>query len=90
MELIEQFQIGYMMVVFAVLLIVPYLLIRQLRRFGAWMNRDEAPKERVGAYVSVLAIIGVLAGGMSQSIVDLGVACHDAGHPVITCVVENS
>lgn len=90
MDLIEQFQIGYMAVASAIFWSISYLVYRQFRRFTAWMNRDDAPKERVGAYVTMWAVFGFLIGGLSQSAVDTGVACHDAGEPVLACVFENA
>lgn len=79
-----------MAVALPILFIVLYLVVRQLRRLGAWINRDDAPKERAGAYVTIVAVLGFFLGGFSQGTVDLGVACHDAGQPVVTCIFQNS
>ena len=88
--MIEQFQIGYMVVALPASFVILYLLIRQLRRLGAWVNRGEAPKERVGAYVTILAVFGFMVGGLSQSIVDTGIACYDEDQSVVTCIFKNS
>lgn len=90
MELIKNFQFGYMAVACSFVFVVLYLAFRYLRRLWSWMNRSEGPRERAGAYVVLLATIGVLVGGLSQGILESGAFCHDAGQPVVSCVVRNT
>lgn len=88
MELFEQWNLGYMVLLLPLFLVVMYLVVRQLRRLAAWVDRNESPKERVGAYIVILIIIGVLSGGVFQRPVELGFACNDANRPIMPCVIE--
>ncbi len=87
--MLDQWQFGYVAIIGGVLFPVIYLLIRQLRCFGAWVNRDQGPKERTGAYIVMLSLLGIFVGGLSQSFVDMGVYCSKLGKPVIGCTIEN-
>jgi hypothetical protein len=80
------FGIGILSFVGAILLPVLYLLARQLRRFGAWVQRNEGPKERADAMVVILAVLGFACGSFAQPLLHMGQECQAQGQPVVQCV----
>jgi hypothetical protein len=78
------FAIGILSFVAAILLPVLYLLTRQLRRFGAWVHRNEGPKERADAMVVILTVLGFSGGSFAQPLLNKGQQCQ--AQPVVQCV----
>ena len=91
MNLIEQWQFGYMALLIPAVSIILYLVIRQLRWLGATIKGtpEEKPKEMKSAFIIIISCLGFFAGGLMQSTVDLGVACDNAGHKVVSCIANN-
>jgi hypothetical protein len=81
----EHFAVGYLSLAFAAFLAGGYLLFRQARRFGAWVQREEGPKERVVPMLVILAAIGFVAGSLAQPLWDKGAQCAATGRPVMQC-----
>jgi hypothetical protein len=71
-----QFSIGILSFEGAVLLPLAYLIGRQIRRFGAWIQRENGPKERAGSIVVILAIVGFVIGSFGQTQWNKGVVCQ--------------
>lgn len=84
----QHFSIGILSFAVAALFPVAYLTFRQVRRFGAWIKRENGPKERAGVVVVMLAVFGFALGSYAQPLRDQGVICQDEGRPVIPCVFE--
>ena len=66
-----------------------YGIGRQIRRLVAWVSKNDPPKERVGAMLVVMALVGVFGGWLAVEPIGLGLACHAAGAPVVSCVMAN-
>ena len=66
-----------------------YWIGRQVRRLVAWVKKSDPPKERMGAMLVVMALVGVFGGWLAVEPVGLGLACHSAGEPVVSCVMAN-
>lgn len=88
--MLSQWQFGYAAIIGGIIIPVFYLIVRQIKRFAAWANREEGPKERVTVYIVICSIMGVFIGGLSQGFVDIGVSCYKQDRPLIGCVIENS
>jgi hypothetical protein len=65
-----------------------YLVYRQLRRVVAWMDNNPPPKERAGAYVVVLALLGLLAGSVLQWTWDATAPCRANGGALVACALK--
>jgi hypothetical protein len=50
------------------------------------VQREEGPKERVGAMVVILVIVGFGVGSFAQPIWDKGAECKALGKTVAACV----
>ena len=83
----EHFAIGLLSFVFAAILVVFYFVARQVRRFGAWVQREDGPKERAVPMAAILAIIGFVAGSLAQPMWNKGAQCAAAGKSVVPCVL---
>ena len=66
----EKWDFGLVAIVGGIGFIAIYLIGRQLRKFAAWSNRTEPPKERKIVYIPIMGLIGFLAGGLLQSLID--------------------
>lgn len=82
----EHFSVGMISIVFATALPVAYFLGFQLRRLGAWSKRQDGPKERVGFFLLVLAILGFGVGSFAQPLWNKGVECKAGGQPLAVCI----
>jgi len=82
----NHFAIGTLSFVVAVVFVVAYLAHFQLRRLGAWSKREEGPKDRVGFFVVVTAVLGLAVGSFAQPLWDKGAECRAAGQPLAACV----
>ena len=82
----EHFSFGWVTLLFILITPAVYMFGRQVRRLGAWVQREEGPKERVGAMIIIFAFIGLLAGSAAQPIWDKGSQCKAARKPVLSCV----
>ncbi|ELI6431872.1 hypothetical protein RRM65_001610 [Aeromonas salmonicida subsp. salmonicida] len=82
----SHFAIGILSFSAAILLPVLYLVARQLRRFGAWVQRNEGPRERTGAMVVILAALGFAGGSFAQPLLEKGQECQAQGQPVVQCM----
>jgi len=81
------FSIGWLSFVLATLCAVLYLVGRQVRRFGAWVQNDEGPRERAGAMMVIAALCGFIAGGLGQPIWDKAMTCKQQGQPIFACAL---
>lgn len=82
----QNFSVGLMSFAGAILLPVIYIIGRQIRRFTAWVERGNSPKERVGAMIVIFTIVGFVIGSLAQPLWDKSKACQAEGQPVMTCV----
>ncbi len=73
----------------ALLFMAIYWIGLQIRRLVAWVKKSDPPKERVGAMLVAMALVGVFGGWLAVEPVGLGLACHSAGEPVVPCVMAN-
>ena len=80
------FSFGVASVVGAIGFPIVYLIFRQFRHVEAWANRAQRPKERVGVFIVVFVVIGIVAGSMAQPVVDIGASCLQRGKPLIPCL----
>lgn len=64
-----------------------YLLTRTLRKLGAWANRDEGPRERAGFYLTVVALLGFVAGGFLYKPISVVKACNMSHQPTTQCFI---
>ena len=62
-----------------------YAIVRQLRRFVAWAQRTEPPRERAAVYVLFCAVLGFSIGGFSTPLYQRGVWCSQQGVPPVQC-----
>jgi len=82
----SHFAIGILSFAAAILLPVLYLIVRQLRRLGSWVQRNEGPRERASAMVVILAVLGFAGGSFAQPLLDKGQECQAQGQSVVQCV----
>jgi hypothetical protein len=82
----QHYSFGFLSLLFALSFPVLYVVARQFRRFGCWVQREEGPKERVGAMVVILVIVGFGVGSFAQPIWDKGAECKALGKTVAACV----
>ena len=80
------FSLGFLSIAFAIGLPILWLLQHQLRRLGAWSKRTDAPKDRVGFFVMVMAILGFVAGSFAQPLWDKAASCKASGQPLGACL----
>lgn len=88
--MLDHWQFSYAAIIGGAILPLFYLIVRQLKRFSAWANREAGPKERVGVYIIIFVVAGIFIGGMSQDLVDLGVSCYKQDKPVLSCMMESA
>lgn len=72
-------------VVGAVAFCMMYVAGRLLRALFAWGNRDEGPRERIGFYLLIFAVMGACAGWFAYEPFVIAQQCRAAGQPVIQC-----
>ncbi len=82
----EHFAIGMVSFVLSILFVLAYLAGFQVRRLGAWSKREEGPKDRVGFFVLVMAVVGFAVGSFAQPLWNKGVECRAAGQALATCM----
>ncbi len=83
----SHFAIGILSFAAAILMPALYLVVRQLYRFVAWVQRNEGPRERVGVVVVILAVVGFVGGSFAQPLLEKGQECQAQGQPVVQCVL---
>lgn len=83
----QDFEIGVISFAFPIALAGIYLLIRQFRRFGAWVQREESPKERVFPMLAFFFVLGFVVGSFVQPLWDKGVNCYTLGRPLVPCIL---
>ena len=64
-----------------------YLTGRMLRKGIAFMENRPAPRERVGAFLILAAVLGAITGGLLYKSSLVIQECRATGEPVIPCVV---
>ncbi len=89
MDIIRTWEFGYVAIIGAVSFPFLYLIIRQFKRFGAWANREDGPKERKIVYIPFWAILGFVVGGFLQQFVDIVVFCNSSGQFNVQCIISN-
>ena len=80
------FELGWLSIASALFFTALYLAGLGVQKVAAWSKRGEQPKDRVGFFLIIFAIIGFIAGSMLQPKWDKGMSCKQAGKPVISCV----
>jgi ABC-type polysaccharide/polyol phosphate export permease len=81
------FGVGWLSFAGALLFVALYLFFHVLRKTGAWLQRDDQPKERVGAYIVIWFVFGFIVGSMAQPIFDRASLCKQIGKPVFQCAI---
>lgn len=82
----DHFSIGTLSFVLAAAFALMYLAGFQLRRLAAWSKREEPPKDRLGFFVPMMAILGFAVGSFAQPLWDKGAECKAEGQPLVACV----
>jgi hypothetical protein len=59
-----------------------YITGRLVRNFGAWMQRDEQPKERFRIHIIIAVILGLAVGGFLQPYYN----CYLTTHSIYSCI----
>lgn len=80
------FSVGLVALVLAIVFPALYWVGFQIKRVGAWSMREEGPKDRVGFFLIVLAILGFVIGCFAQPQWDKVMACKASGEPMGTCL----
>lgn len=80
--------VGVVSFVLAVVLPIVWFIGFQVRRLGAWSKRQGGPKDRVGFFILVFAVLGFAVGCFAQPLWDKGVACNAVHQPVLPCVLS--
>lgn len=88
MVFFEHWILGYSAILGAILFLLLYLGIRQLRRFGAWTHREDPPQERKVIYVPFAIIIGFIVGGLIQPHINMGIDCYQTNNFNMKCILE--
>ncbi|ADR35401.1 hypothetical protein Sulku_2752 (plasmid) [Sulfuricurvum kujiense DSM 16994] len=83
----EHFSIGIVSFAFTVIFPIFYFVGFQVRRLGAWSKREDGPKDRIGFFLLVAAIIGFAVGCFAQPLWDKASECKAAGQPGLSCVL---
>lgn len=65
-----------------------YLILRKVRAFSAYAQREEGPKERVGFFLPLAAIIGLIMGAILYEPISLIKTCMQSSQPFGACIVE--
>lgn len=73
----------------ALLFMAIYWIGLQVRRLVAWVKKSDPPKERVGAMLVVMALVGVFGGWLAVEPVGQGWACYEAGEQIVPCIMAN-
>ncbi|MDZ4348233.1 MAG: hypothetical protein U1A22_01705 [Xanthomonadaceae bacterium] len=76
-------------VIGAIASVAVYLIARQLRRFSAWAMRQAGPRERVGVFIVLAALLGAVVGGLVHQPVTAAMTCHAHGESVIACLLPS-
>ena len=66
-----------------------YLAGRLLRKGIAFMENRPGPRERVGAFLILAAVLGATVGGAVYKASMVVHECRAAGESIISCVVFN-
>jgi hypothetical protein len=83
------FSFGLLSIAGVILFVVMYLLGRQWRRLVDYANRtNDPPKERIGVYLPLAAIIGFIAGSLAQSVWNDVAPCQQQGKPLAACFLK--
>ena len=87
MQFLSLWTFGF--IAFATIFFFPlaYLGGRQVRRFWAWSNGTEPPKEKVIVFLVIHLLIGLIASGFVQSLFDAGSACKQSAQPLLPCTI---
>lgn len=88
MQLLSLWSFGFVAVATVFLFGGFYLLGRRVRRFLAWANGTEPPKEKVAFFLPLYLFIGLIISGFTQTIFDAGAMCHQYQQPLIPCTVK--
>jgi hypothetical protein len=64
-----------------------YFAGRAFRTFIAWADRNPAPKERVGVYLIMAALMGGIAGGLAYSTYASSQQCKANHQPLLPCLM---
>ena len=64
-----------------------YIIGRTIRSIIAWINRAPGPKERIGFYLAIFAVMGACAGWFAYKPFVMAQQCQAGGQPVIPCTL---
>ena len=73
----QNFSFGFLSLLLDLSFPALYVVARQFRRFGSWVQREVGPKERVGAIVAIMVIFGF---GAVALLSPLGTKARSARH----------
>ena len=76
------FGIGILSLIGIIAFPILYILGRIVRAGGAWLEREEGPKDRVLPKIIIFALIGFFLGCLAQPVWDSISACRDYGNPI--------
>lgn len=82
------FSFGQFSVVSTILCPFLYFVSRKVRAFAAWMGNSPPPKERPYATAVAIAIMGLAAGSIFQSLWDQTQECRSTGMPAMACMLK--
>jgi len=91
----DQFHLGFA-VLASIVLILLYLVARQIRKIAAWALRDDdrKPRERAVVFALFLGISAFVIGGISghtvSEIIDGVAFCHNQQNLNIKCLMDQS
>ena len=81
----DNFSLGVFSIIGVVVFVVLYVFFRLLRKGGAWMTNEEAPKEKFIPFLVLLAVIGFIAGSLIQNLYDDYEPCMQQGLSFFEC-----
>ncbi|HHQ9150358.1 TPA: hypothetical protein ACSWAI_004232 [Escherichia coli] len=82
------FGIGILSLIGIIAFPILYILGRIVRAGGAWLEREEGPKDRVLPKIIIFALIGFFLGCLAQPVWDSISACRDYGNPIGKCLLK--
>ncbi|CAF4678466.1 hypothetical protein AI2831V1_1276, partial [Escherichia coli] len=82
------FGIGILSLIGIIAFPILYILGRIVRAGGAWLEREEGPKDRVLPKIIIFALIGFFLGCLAQPVWDSISVCRDYGNPIGKCLFK--
>lgn len=80
-----QLSFGIMSIALALVFPVIYLVGHGARRLDSYLHRKSPPGERVGWFIAIAVIFGLLAGSLLQPKWEKMSICHEDGYSYTKC-----